>query len=159
WRAGSWYGSLRRKSIAWWCSCVSLLSLVGDRVWRFGCGKAIGGNPRSGRGQPLDDRPITPAPSPAEITILTVSSFSRKACIALFLGLLAALAAVGCGGSDSSSSPSSDETKAAAAPPTGEVDVRWQEPATEADELGYEMLKASETEMLAKTLAETFQLP
>ena len=65
---------------------------------------------------------------------------------------------MGCGGSDSSSS-SSGETKAAAAPPTGEVEVRWQEPASEADELGDEMLKASETEMLAKTLAETFQLP
>lgn len=84
-------------------------------------------------------------------------SFPRKACITLFLGLLAALVAVGCGGSDSSSS-SSDETKAAVTP-TGEVEVKWQEPATEADELGYEMLKASETEMLAKTLAETFQLP
>lgn len=86
-----------------------------------------------------------------------MSSSARKACIALFLGLLAALVAVGCGGSDSSSS-SSEKTKAAARP-TGEVEVKWQEPASEEDELGYEMLKASETEMLAKTLAETFQLP
>jgi len=86
-----------------------------------------------------------------------VSSFARKACIAPFLVLLAALIVAGCGGSSDSSS--SDETKAAAAPPTGAVEVRWQEPASEEDELGYELLKASETELLAETLAETFQLP
>lgn len=85
-----------------------------------------------------------------------MSSFTRKACTSLFLGLLAALVAVGCGGSDSSSS-SSDETEAAS--PTGKIDVNWQEPTSEEDELGYELLEASETELLAKTLAETFQLP
>jgi hypothetical protein len=69
---------------------------------------------------------------------------------------LATLVAVGCGGSGSSSS-SSEETEAAR--PTGEIAVKWQEPASEEDELGYELLQASETELLAKTLAETFQLP
>jgi hypothetical protein len=82
-------------------------------------------------------------------------SSSRVPALCLFL-VFAALLVAGCGGSDSSSS-SSDET--AAARPTGELQVTWQEPTSEADELGYELLKASETELLAKTLAKTFALP
>lgn len=87
-----------------------------------------------------------------------VQSSARPACVT---GLLVVIALLiwGCGGSDSSSSSSGEETKAAAAAPTGEIQVKWQEPASEEDELGYELLEASETELLAKTLAETFQLP
>jgi hypothetical protein len=85
-----------------------------------------------------------------------MSSSKHPACLVILL-TLAALLAAGCGGSDSSSSSSSEETEAAR--PTGEVEVTWQEPASEEDELGYEMLKASETEVLAKTLARTFSLP
>jgi len=76
--------------------------------------------------------------------------------------LLAASAAllVGCGSSDSSSDESSsDSTSAAVEAPTGQVRVVWEEPESEADELGYELLQASETEYLAKSLAEAFELP
>jgi hypothetical protein len=82
-------------------------------------------------------------------------SSSRVPFLSLFLVLVALLGA-GCGGSDSSSS-SSEETEASR--PTGEIEVDWQEPASEEDELGYELLKASETELLATTLAKTFALP
>ena len=84
-----------------------------------------------------------------------MSPSSRVPCLSMFL-VLAALLVAGCGGSDSSSS-SSEETEAAR--PAGEIAVTWQEPASEEDEFGYELLQASETELLATTLAKTFALP
>ena len=72
---------------------------------------------------------------------------SGRATLVVFL-LIAAVAA-GCGGSDSSGS----EEGAA-----GELRVTWEKPASKSDQLGYETLKASETELLAETLAKTFQL-
>lgn len=68
--------------------------------------------------------------------------------------LAAALFVAGCGSSSSSSSSSTE-----AARPKGEVKVEWQEPANEEDQIGYELLKASQTRELAKALAEAFQLP
>jgi hypothetical protein len=82
--------------------------------------------------------------------------------IALTAVLLAAAAFLaGCGGSDSSSdeSPGGDSSSAAVQAPKGQVRVVWEEPESEADELGYELLQASETEYLAKSLAEAFELP
>jgi hypothetical protein len=64
------------------------------------------------------------------------------------------VAASGCGSSSSSSSSSSEASR-----PTGEIRVEWEEPETEEDQLGYEMLKASQTRSLAKALAGAFALP
>lgn len=70
----------------------------------------------------------------------------RIASIASLAAILAVLAP-GCGGSDSTAAP-------------GEaVQVAWQKPATKTDEVGYETLKAGEMELLAKTVAKTFELP
>jgi hypothetical protein len=84
----------------------------------------------------------------------------RLFAFAAFVVLLAALAS-GCGGSSSSSSTSGSEAKKAAeeSTPAGEIQVEWEEPANAKDQLGYEMLKASETRALAKALAEAFSLP
>jgi Putative metallopeptidase len=81
----------------------------------------------------------------------------------------------GCGGGGSSSAGStasgssnaSGETKAATetegpearSTATGQVVVRWQKPHGEANVVGYEMLKASETQYLAESLASAFELP
>jgi hypothetical protein len=88
---------------------------------------------------------------------------------ALVLAALA-LAVAGCGssGSSSSSSGSTAEsttaggTETAAAKKTGEtgkVEARWQKPRGEANVTGYELLKESETQSLAKSLASAFELP
>jgi hypothetical protein len=69
------------------------------------------------------------------------------------LAALVGLALGGCG--SSSSSDSSEEKKA----PAGEVKVVYQEPASEEDQLGRELLEASETEAVARGLAKTFELP
>jgi Putative metallopeptidase len=73
------------------------------------------------------------------------------------------LGVVGCGGSGSSSggsTGSTGEAEAKAKPvATGEVEAEWQRPVGEANRVGYEMLKASETRYLAKSLASAFELP
>ena len=79
------------------------------------------------------------------------------------LGALVLLVA-GCGGSGSSSgggSSSTAETTAKKAKPvvTGKVVSHWQQPVGQANAVGYELLKASETEYLAKSLATAFELP
>ena len=43
--------------------------------------------------------------------------------------------------------------------PTGKVVDAWQRPVGQANVVGYELLKASETEYLAKSLAKAFELP
>lgn len=75
-----------------------------------------------------------------------------------------AVAAVGCGGSGSSSSGGSGstaETEAKKAKPvvTGKVVAHWQRPVGQANVVGNELLKASETEYLAKSLGTAFELP
>lgn len=70
-------------------------------------------------------------------------------------GMVIAAGTSGCGSSSSSSSSASTE----AARPAGKIRVEWEEPAGEANRLGYEMLKASETRSLAKSLAGAFSLP
>jgi Putative metallopeptidase len=92
-----------------------------------------------------------------------------------------ALAVAGCGGgssSTSSSSSSSTSSTAAAADTgsepggetettadssssegTGEIKAVWQKPRGEENKVGYELLKASETRYLAKSLASAFELP
>ena len=77
------------------------------------------------------------------------------------------LVVTGCGGgSGSSSSSGSTDSSTAAAPAkkpepvkTGEVVAHWQRPVGQANVVGYELLKASETEYLAKSLAKAFELP
>lgn len=76
--------------------------------------------------------------------MLTVASLAAPAL--LLLG--------GCG--SSSGGGSSSEEKMA---PTGEVRVIYQEPAGEEDQIGRELLEASETEAVARGLAKTFELP
>lgn len=99
-----------------------------------------------------------------------LSPLARRAVLALPLALaLAALAvgAVGCGSSGSSStsgegsgaSGASGATEAAGSSGTGQVEVVWEEPETEEDALGREILEASETEAVASALAEAFELP
>lgn len=60
----------------------------------------------------------------------------------------------GCGSSSSGDSSSKEEEA-----PRGEVKVVYQEPANEEDEVGRELLEASETEAVARGLAKTFELP
>jgi hypothetical protein len=59
----------------------------------------------------------------------------------------------GCG--SSSSSDSSEEE----GPPKGEVKVVYQQPASEEDQIGKELLEASETKEVVSALAKTFELP
>jgi hypothetical protein len=91
-----------------------------------------------------------------------------------------ALAVAGCGGGSSSSSSSGSSTSSAAsaadtgsepggeteatadsssAEGTGEIKTVWQKPRGEENKVGYELLKASETRYLAKSLASAFELP
>lgn len=81
----------------------------------------------------------------------------RLLALAVFAAVLLALGS-GCGSSSSSSSSSSSESKEETIP-AGEIQVEWEEPEGAKNQLGYEMLKASETRSLAKALAEAFALP
>jgi hypothetical protein len=81
---------------------------------------------------------------------------SSRALAAALLAALMALLTAGCGGSDSSSDTDATTSSEAS---TGEVKVVWEEPETEEDALGYEMLKEGETEEIVKTLARRFELP
>jgi len=82
------------------------------------------------------------------------------------LGALLVVAA-GCGGGSGSSSDGDTTTgstkKAVTGKPepvtTGKVVSVWQRPVGQANVVGYELLKASETEYLAKSLAKAFELP
>jgi hypothetical protein len=84
----------------------------------------------------------------------------RFAGVAVLFALLTVLIGAGCGGdSGSSSTTDSASEKEASDSHTGEVRVVWQEPETEEDELGYELLEASQTEDVISGLAESFKLP
>jgi hypothetical protein len=100
-------------------------------------------------------------------------SARRLLLIGTVLGALL-FAVAGCGGSGSSTDGSTDGTtgsttteaepkKAVAAndeaAQTGEIEVHWQHPVGQANVVGYELLKASETRYLAKSLATAFELP
>jgi Putative metallopeptidase len=78
----------------------------------------------------------------------------RVAAVAVFLAVVVALLGAGCGGSGSSSSSDGGEASG-----TGEVEAVWNEPDTEEDGLGYEMLTASQTKGVAASLAEAAELP
>ncbi len=103
----------------------------------------------------------------------------RLALVSLLISALA-LAVAGCGGGSSSSSSSGSSTSATAAAAdtgsesggetettadspesgdTGEIKTVWQKPRGEENKVGYELLKASETRYLAKSLASAFELP
>ena len=86
---------------------------------------------------------------------------SAPAALALLLAALALGLLSGCGGSGSSSGgetvADTGSTEATTTP--GEVEVVWEEPETEADAIGREMLEASETEALGNSLADAFELP
>jgi hypothetical protein len=100
--------------------------------------------------------------------------------MSLFISALA-LAVAGCGGGSSSSSSSSSSSTSSTASAaetgsgssgetettadssssegTGEIKAVWQKPRGEENKVGYELLKASETRYLAKSLASAFELP
>jgi Putative metallopeptidase len=101
----------------------------------------------------------------------------RLALVSLLISALA-LAVAGCGGGSSSSSTSSTSSTDSAAQTgsgsggetettadssssegTGEIKTVWQKPRGEENQIGYELLKASETRYLAKSLASAFELP
>jgi hypothetical protein len=104
----------------------------------------------------------------------------RLVLMSLLISALA-LAVAGCGGgsssSSSSSSSSTSSTDSAAdtgsdasgetdttadslsSEGTGEIKTVWQKPRGEENKVGYELLKASETRYLAKSLASAFELP
>lgn len=91
----------------------------------------------------------------------------RLLLVGAILGALL-LAVAGCGGGGSSSSSSSgsttsgdqaEGTKDAVATQAGKVEAEWQVPRGEQNKIGYELLKASETRTLAKSLAAVFELP
>ncbi|HWH20176.1 MAG TPA: DUF4344 domain-containing metallopeptidase [Solirubrobacterales bacterium] len=107
----------------------------------------------------------------------------RLALMALFISALA-LAVAGCGGGSSSSSSggsstsstnsaaktgsadssgetdtTADSSEADESAGTGEIKAVWQKPRGEENKIGYELLKASETRYLAKSLASAFELP
>ena len=105
----------------------------------------------------------------------------RLAFMSLLISALA-LAVAGCGGGSSSSSSSSGsstsstaaaadtgsesegggEAETTASPESGnagEIKTVWQKPRGEENKIGYELLKASETRYLAKSLASAFELP
>ena len=85
---------------------------------------------------------------------------SHARLLALTVSALALLALLsGCGGSSSSSSSGSSSEAKEEAISAGEIQVEWEEPEGAKNQLGYEMLKASETRKLAKALAEAFSLP
>lgn len=89
--------------------------------------------------------------------------FHRLLPMGAILGALL-LVVAGCGGSGSSSggtTGSTGEAEAAKHEPdvTGKVIAAWQRPVGQANVVGYELLKASETEYLAKSLATAFELP
>jgi Putative metallopeptidase len=98
------------------------------------------------------------------------SRFTRRLLIiGAILGALL-LAVAGCGGGGSSSGGSTSGSTAEAEPKkavaaqeapatTGEIEVDWQRPVGQANVVGYELLKASETRYLAKSLATAFELP
>jgi hypothetical protein len=109
----------------------------------------------------------------------------RSKFLSLFVAcLLAAALVAGCGGGGSSSGGSTGSTDANAALAggtedakaetagggegaeageeavvPGTVEARWQKPHGEENVAGYELLKASETRSLAKSLATAFELP
>jgi hypothetical protein len=103
----------------------------------------------------------------------------RLALVSLLISALA-LAVAGCGGGSSSSSSSSSSTSStdsaadtgsgsggesettadsSSSEGTGEIKAVWQKPRGEENKVGYELLKASETRYLAKSLAAAFELP
>jgi hypothetical protein len=84
--------------------------------------------------------------------------------------LLIAVAGCGSGSSSTSGGTTGSSTEAEAEPkkavaandeaaPTGAIEVHWQQPVGQANVVGYELLKASETRYLAKSLATAFELP
>ena len=84
------------------------------------------------------------------------SSPMRLSAVAILLAVAAVVLASGCGGSGSSTDTDGGE---GSSPRGGEVRVEWEEPRTEEDELGYELLEAGETEEIITGLAESFELP
>ncbi len=93
---------------------------------------------------------------------------SRRLLLAGVLLVALLLAVAGCGGGGSSSGSSSGTTasgneaegaKDAVATRSGTVEAEWQVPHGEQNKIGYELLKASETRALAKSLATVFELP
>jgi Putative metallopeptidase len=87
------------------------------------------------------------------------SSGARHLGLTIFLAITAALFAAGCGGSGSSSTTEGTGDAEGSRPGGGKVRVVWQEPETEEDEVGYELLEASETEAIVKALAANFDFP
>lgn len=91
--------------------------------------------------------------------MLPLPAHARRVALALLLAAALCLVWTGCGGSSSSSTSGATGATGAAGSSSGEVEVVWEEPETEEDAIGYEMLEASETDAVAASLAEAFELP
>lgn len=84
--------------------------------------------------------------------VASPSSRPRIAGVALSLAFVVLTLGAGCGRSDSSSTGEGGDSEG------GEVRVTWQEPATEEDAFGRELLEASLTEEVAASLAGSFEM-
>jgi hypothetical protein len=93
---------------------------------------------------------------PHRVGVVASSASVPRLAVALAVAVTTALLGAGCGGSDSTSTGSGGEESKTDG---GQVRFAWQEPQTEEDEVGYELLQASETEEVATELAEEFELP
>jgi hypothetical protein len=115
--------------------------------------------------------------------IVRIKSLNLSLARLFLAGIVLALVVAGCGGGGSSSSGSTsssgdnaavaggtetatdegaeggDEAEAGETAVAGTVEARWQKPHGEENQVGYELLKASETRSLAKSLATAFELP
>ena len=83
-----------------------------------------------------------------------MSSASRASAVAVWISA-GVVVLGGCGGSDTTSSDTTTTSSSSA----GQVRFAWQEPGVAEDQLGYEVLKASETEKVTMELAKAFSLP
>jgi len=82
-------------------------------------------------------------------TLSSTLTGTRFAGGAILIAVFAALLGAGCGGSSASTSESSKGSSSG----NGKVRVAWQQPETEEDAVGYELLTASETKNVASSLA------
>lgn len=84
-----------------------------------------------------------PARRSTRLTLFVIAALAVPGSVAL----------TGCGSSSSSDSSEKE------GPPKGQVTVVYQQPASEEDQIGKELLVASETKAVASGLAKTFELP
>src|SRR4051812_26838904 len=97
------------------------------------------------------------APVDSAGTMRAGAAHNRLHLLAVAALAVAALALVGCGSSSGTGSVS--DATYEKGPPRGVVTVGYQEPTGNDDQIGEELLEASETKAVASALAKTFELP